>query len=156
MVNPQVWDQSFLSDHMHILNQSEINETMVIDNGIVKTQDHTMLNVSQMSAIGGANSAHIMAQTTNQSFLNDLRPSDLHGISPRRIEYEQTKNMKQVSAMFDSRESQEHLQSTNYEEQPIDTDVSSPLLRSKKNKPQHIDNHPSSFNRLIKPNMMKS
>lgn len=46
---------------MHILNQSEINETMVIDNGIVKTQDHTMLNVSQMSAIGGAYSAHLMA-----------------------------------------------------------------------------------------------
>ena len=57
--NPQVWDQSFLSDHMHILNQSEINETMVIDSGIVKTQDHTMLNVSQMSAIGAANSAQI-------------------------------------------------------------------------------------------------
>ena len=55
--NPQVWDQSFLSDNMHILNQSEINETMVIDSGIVKTQDHTMLNVSQVSAFGAANSA---------------------------------------------------------------------------------------------------
>ena len=74
--NTAIWDQSFMSDQ--ILNQetiiqSEFNESMVIDNGNLKTQDHTMLNITQVSAIGNqptvVNSAHIMGQTTNHSWL---------------------------------------------------------------------------------------
>ena len=59
---------------------------MVIDSGVPRTLDHTMLN--DMSAIGiqptVVNSVHLMAQTPNQSWINpDTRASFSPSISPK-------------------------------------------------------------------------